>query len=152
VATLRIKAKPYAGDYRLDIDEEPLTTLEWRWIKRISGYLPATIREGVKGGDPDINIALAVIAMARAGRIAEADVTDVADRLARASIDNLEEIPDPSEELGEDPTTPPGTGSLTPNGGSFGNSTSENPDNLPPPTGPLDLRRFAESSRATSPP
>jgi hypothetical protein len=152
VATLRIKAKPFAGDYRLDIEEEPLTTLEWRWIKRISGYLPATIREGVRGGDPDINIALAVIAMARAGRIAEADVIDVADRLARASIDNLEEIIDPSEELGEDPTTPQATESHTPNGGSFGNSTSENPDNHPPPTGTLDLRRFAESSRATSPP
>ena len=33
------------------------TTLEWRWVKKVSGYLPGTIGDGVDGGDPDIFVA-----------------------------------------------------------------------------------------------
>src|SRR4051812_33842978 len=118
MATLRIHAKPYAGDYELDVEDAPLTTLEWRWIKQLSGYLPATIGEGIRGGDPDVQLALAVIALVRAGRVAEQNVREAADRLAHAAVDAIEELPDPSE-IAEaaDPTKAQATDSPMTNGG-----------------------------------
>ncbi len=61
-----INVRPYVGEYDFDIEGEPLTTLEWRWLKKISGYLPMTLDEGFRGGDPDLFVAFAVIALARA--------------------------------------------------------------------------------------
>lgn len=79
--------RPYDGEYRLGLDDEPLTTLEWRWVKRISGYLPLTIGEGFAGGDPDVVCALAVVALRRAGKIDQDQVLAVADKLADAPFD-----------------------------------------------------------------
>lgn len=153
MGTLRIHAKPYAGDYELDLDDAPLTTLEWRWIKQLSGYLPATIGEGIRGGDPDVQLALAVIALARAGRITEQSVREVADRLAHATVDTIEELPDPSEVAEpEDPTEAQATNSPASNGGGSGNSISDLPASDPSRTGPLDSPRFATYDRAISPP
>jgi hypothetical protein len=150
MATLRIhQPKQYAGDYELDLDEDPLTTLEWRWIKKVSGYLPATIGEGVQGGDPDVNVALATIALVRAGKVAERDALIVADRLAHVALDSFEELPDPSEAIGEDPTTARATDLPTPNGGKSGSSTSENQANGPSPIGHLDSPKSATYDRET---
>jgi hypothetical protein len=75
-------AKPYDGEYEFDIAEEPLTTLEWRWIKKIAGYLPLTVDEGFRGADPDLFLVFAVIALCRNGKIDPKDVYRIADRLA----------------------------------------------------------------------
>ena len=37
---------PYDGRYDFDLEGRELTTREWGWIKRLSGYLPLTIEEG----------------------------------------------------------------------------------------------------------
>lgn len=79
--------KPYDGEYEFDPEEQPLTTLEWRWIKKISGYLPLTISDGIDGGDPDVFVAFATVALARAGTIERSDVFRVADRLIEAPFD-----------------------------------------------------------------
>jgi hypothetical protein len=74
--------KPYDGEYEFDIAEQPLTTLEWRWIKKIAGYLPLTMQDGFRGGDPDLFLVFAVIALCRNGKVDPTDVYRVADRLA----------------------------------------------------------------------
>lgn len=75
----------YKGEYAFEIEEEPLTNLEWRWVKKISGYLPLTLSEGWEGRDPDLFIAFAVVALYRAGKITPTDALAVA-----ASFDELQ--------------------------------------------------------------
>jgi hypothetical protein len=81
--TTRIVVKgvrPYDGEYELDTGRA-FNAREWNWIKRIAGYMPNTISDGFRGGDPDLYVALTVIAMARAGRIDRAEGPDVAEVL-----------------------------------------------------------------------
>ncbi len=75
-----IKTGLYKGEYELDDSE--FTTLEWSWIKKFSGYLPLTAEEGFKGADPELYVALAVVAMHRAGRVEKGEAKVVYDRLA----------------------------------------------------------------------
>jgi hypothetical protein len=77
----------FKGEYEFDIEEEPLTNLEWRWVKKISGYLPLTISDGWRGGDPDLFVAFAVVALARAGRIGRDEALQVADQLLESPFD-----------------------------------------------------------------
>jgi hypothetical protein len=79
--------KPYDGEYDIDFGDPPLTTLEWRWIKKLAGYLPGTFREGIEGSDPDIVCVLAVIAMRRAGKFDIDEGPRVFQRLAEAPFD-----------------------------------------------------------------
>ena len=72
---------PYDGEYDLDT-ERAFNAREWHWIKKVAGYMPRTIREGFRGGDPDLWVALAVIALARAGKIDRSEGLAVADLLA----------------------------------------------------------------------
>ncbi len=78
----------FEGEYDLDISDQPLNALEWRWVKKVSGYLPFTIDDGLAGGDPDVVIALAVIAMQRAGKITRDQVLQTADQLADMPFDD----------------------------------------------------------------
>lgn len=96
--------KPYDGEYPLEMQEEPLTTLEWRWVKKISGYLPLTIGDGFAGADPDLVCALAVIALRRKGKIQKEQALLVADRLADAPFDGaaIQLVFDEEEETSED--------------------------------------------------
>ncbi len=73
-------AQPYDGGYELGVLEE-FSSREWGWIKRLTGYLPLTLEEGLTGGDPEIVCALAVIALHRAHRVEQADVPAVYERL-----------------------------------------------------------------------
>jgi hypothetical protein len=70
MAKIRIDLrKPYTGEYDFNIEDEPFTNLEWRWIKKISEYMPATVMDGWAGMDPDLFIAFAVVALVRAGKV-----------------------------------------------------------------------------------
>lgn len=137
-----INVKPYTGEYPLDLEDKPLTTLEWRWVKKISGYLPLTIGEGFAGSDPDLFIAFAVIALIRHGKIVKEQALLVADRLADHAFDGesiilqLGEIPD--EELEGDALPPaPETATGSPKRSSGGSSKpiSATPEPTPSPTG-----------------
>jgi hypothetical protein len=90
---------PYDGTYELDT-EQPFNGREWRWVKKISGYMPATMSDGFRGMDPDLFIALAVVAMCRAHRINRDQGLDVADELSEANMKNASIMleADPSEE------------------------------------------------------
>ena len=76
--------KPWDGRYEFDLDGQPFTTREWGWIKRFSNYLPLTVDQGWRGGDPELFAAFAVISLHRAGRVTPDDAADVYDRFADA--------------------------------------------------------------------
>ena len=78
--------KPWDGEYELDTDRA-FSSREWHWIKKVSGYLPLTVREGFAGQDPDLYVALALIAMCRNGRIQRDDWQRVAEQMAEAPFD-----------------------------------------------------------------
>ena len=64
--------RPYDGRYEFDLAGQELTTREWGWIKRLSGYLPLTVEEGLS--DPELIVVFAVIALRRAGKVEPKDV------------------------------------------------------------------------------
>ena len=82
-----VSVPPYEGEYEFDIEGHPFSTVEWRWIKQIAGYMPLTIEKGWAGGDPDLFLAFAVIAMRRAGKIQKAEVLQVAEQIEEAAMD-----------------------------------------------------------------
>lgn len=105
MAKLAIRGiRPYDGEYELD-EERAFNAREWRWIKRISGYMPNTVSEGMRGGDPDLYVALAVIAMARSGRIDRDEGLRVADEIAEAPFDDasITVVVDPKEDDADPP-------------------------------------------------
>jgi hypothetical protein len=75
---------PWDGRYPFDIAESEPTTREWGWIKRLSGYLPTTIEEGLRGADPELICAFAAIALRRAGKLQTDEVPALFDRLVDA--------------------------------------------------------------------
>lgn len=78
--TIQIEGvRPYDGDWPFDLNQQPLTTREWGWIKRLSGYLPNDVESGVN--DPEFVTVLALIALHRAGKVDTAEVPEVFDRL-----------------------------------------------------------------------
>jgi len=78
--------KPWDGTYELD-EDRAFNAREWRWIKKISDYGPLTLQKGFKERDPELFVALCVIAMCRDGRIDRDDGMDVAAELEEAPFD-----------------------------------------------------------------
>jgi hypothetical protein len=75
---------PWDGEYDFDLNGAELTTREWGWIKRLTGYLPMTVGDGFDGGDPELFSCFAVIALHRVGRIQPTEAQMVFDRIADA--------------------------------------------------------------------
>lgn len=140
----------YDGEYDLDLVGEPLTTLEWRWIKKLSGYLPLTVAAGWVGGDPDLFLALAVVAMRRAGKIEKEDALMVAERMEDGAtirvVGDAEEV----EEVEEaDPPVAPTEPRSSDDSGVLSSPTSGPPGQPPSPTGSPDSPRSATSDPLT---
>jgi hypothetical protein len=76
--------KPYDGRYEFDLGSQELTTREWGWIKRHTGYLPLTMEEGFRGADPELFTIFAVIALRRAGKIDQTEVAAIFERICDA--------------------------------------------------------------------
>ncbi len=143
-----INVRPYNGEYEFDIEEEPLTTLEWRWVKKISGYLPMTVNEGARGDDPDLYLAFAMIALTRAGKVDARDVLQVADRLALEPFDGtaIQYVGAPVEADADPPPVPAETPETS--GGPSSRSTSDPSGSDQKPTGHPDSDP-ADSDRLT---
>ncbi len=130
----------FDGEYDLDIADQPLNALEWRWVKKVSGYLPFTIDDGLAGGDPDVVIALAVVAMHRAGKINRDQVLATADQLADLPFDDAHlqliagEPVDPPMGQGSDETPANANGSSG-SSGDGSSTTSATPALSPSATG-----------------
>ncbi len=126
----------HRGEYPLDFDDPVPSALEWHWVKKISGYTLATAGDGYNDSDPSFFIALACIALVRAGRIREDDVYTTADELKRLPFDGStlsyvgaaeEAEPVPPAEAA---TTPPSQ-----NTGESSNSTWGRSEPTPTPIG-----------------
>jgi hypothetical protein len=103
---LEVKAKPYVGRYPF-VPLEEMTTREWGWITEHTGYMPLQVEDALAGGDPRLVTMLAVVALARAGKVANADVAQVYDRLSdQPAFSTVDFITDPVEE-GADADPPP---------------------------------------------
>jgi hypothetical protein len=125
--------KPYDGRYEFDLAGRELTTREWGWIKRHSGYLPLTITEGWDGGDPELFACFALIALHRAGRVEAGDVAHVFERIADAPFGGTIEVESDSLEDGDvDPPAPRTSGS-EPSSGDASPTSSER--SATPPNG-----------------
>jgi hypothetical protein len=108
--------KPWDGEYDL-VTDRAFNAREWRCIKKVSGYMPLTVSDGFAGGDPDLFVALAVVAMTRQGKVERDDMQRVADLLAEMPFDGAsismvgDEVTD--DELPLDSSPPPVEPSLT---------------------------------------
>lgn len=150
-----VNVKPWVGEYPFDLSEQPLTGHEWRWVKKLSGYLPLTVGDGLRGLDSELFLTFAVIAMVRAGKIDRDDVARVFERLSEAPYggDNaavVVHMEDDDEEADGDDADPPAEAALPPsssstNGGPSGSPTSEIPAESPPATGLPDSERSVTS-------
>ena len=98
--------KPWDGRYPLDLDGAELTSREWGWIKRLTGYLPFTVDEGFAGGDPELFACFAVLALRRAGRIEKGDVSDVYERIIDGPAAGTVRLESDSEETETDAGPP----------------------------------------------
>jgi hypothetical protein len=134
---------PYDGEYELDLNRA-WTTREWNWIKRISGYMPFTVNDGLRGGDPDLFVALAVIGMVRNQKIDRDRAMDVAEALMDVPYDGaaiqlvVEEETDqlPLDLTTEpEPSSPNGTPSKSDTSGSPSSTSSAPSETTPASTG-----------------
>ena len=109
---------PYNGEWELD-KGRTFNAREWRWIKHMSGYMPLTMREGFAGGDPDLYLALACIAMCRNGKIDRDDGMRVWEELSERDTTNASitlmasEADEEADEVPLDITPPPDEPSQT---------------------------------------
>lgn len=110
--------QPYDGRYELPYD---FSTREWGWIKRLAGYMPLTLEEGFRGGDPELFSVFAIIGMHRDGKIAAGDTQRVFDRLA--DVDPLASI---AFEAGQDEEAE--AGDADPSASSNGKQSSSGAD------------------------
>lgn len=109
MASITINEGPYRGEWPLDLGQS-FTILEWRWIKKISGYLPLTLEDGFSNLDPDLFLALTVIALARAGKVRPESVLDVAHRMEGTAFDGSMIVFDAgadNDDEGDDAGPPP---------------------------------------------
>jgi hypothetical protein len=125
--------RPYDGRYELDLDEQPLTTREWGWIKRHAGYLPLTLDEN-SFADPELITVLAVIAVRRAGTVELRDVPDLFDRLADAPFGSTITLETGVD--GDADPPPESTASKPSINGASSQTGSESSDGPRSPTGP----------------
>jgi hypothetical protein len=124
--------KPWDGRYEFDIVDAELTTREWGWIKRCSGYMPLTVAEGFDGGDPELFACFAVIMLRRAGKIQAAEVEDVFDRIADAPFGATIRVESDSADQTDDQSPPPSSwnGSTASSGEDSATSSASSDDPL----------------------
>ena len=113
---------PYDGRFELDLEGHELTTREWGWIKRLSGYLPLTIEEGL--GDPELITVLAVIALRRAGKVDTQSVPRTFDRLADAPFGAAVTMDTDRADTEADAGPPPSRSTLNGDGSGPGSTRS----------------------------
>jgi hypothetical protein len=149
-----VNVPPYTGEYEFDLAMQPLSTVEWRWVKKISGYLPLTITEGWEGGDPDLFLAFAICAMRRAGRITKAEVYEVAEIIEEAAVDGVAisfkgEVAEEEDEA--DPTIEPEPEDSKPDSGESSETPTEpSPESTTPKaSGIQDWATGSDSDRLT---
>jgi len=128
---------PWDGRYPFDFAETEPTTREWGHVKRLSGYLPLTIEDGLRGADPELVCAFAVIALTRAGKITHPEAQTVFDRLADAPFGASIRLETDTADLAADGDRPlpASSDASSSSSGDDGRTSSETSAPTPPPSG-----------------
>jgi hypothetical protein len=127
--------QPYDGRYEFDMEQRPFTTREWGWVKRFSGYLPLTLDRGAFT-DPEFIVVQAVIALHRAGGVADTDVPALIERMQ--DVDPFAAITYEAGPAEGDADPPPLSSDARPSSNGASSPTgSEISDSHPSGTGPL---------------
>ena len=124
---------PYDGRWEFDLEGRELTTREWGWVKRLSGYLPLTIDEGLS--DPELIVVFACVALRRASKVEIKDVPAVFEQLSDAPFGSAITMEtDVAEKEAEESHPPPSSSSESDD--SSGAASSPNSETLVmPPKG-----------------
>lgn len=125
---------PYDGRYDIDLAESEFTNREWGWIKRFSGYLPATFDDAVRGGDAEFWCVFALILLHRQHRITKADVAEVFELLQDAPYAAVAVEIDVHDE-GDAGPPPRSSNGNEPTAGPFSSASSDSPATPQSPTG-----------------
>jgi len=139
---------PWDGRYPFDIADNEPTTREWGHIKRLSGYLPTTIEDGLRGADPELICAFAVIALRRAGKIQNDEVQALFDRFADAPFGATVQLDTDTAELEEGDAGPPAGSS---NGSTSSSGTGSTVSSETSPPTPNDSGIPASATSASPP-
>jgi hypothetical protein len=124
---------PYDGRYELDMQQQPLSTREWIWVKKHAGYLPLTMDRSTFS-DPAFVVVEAVIAMFRAGRVTAAEVPDLVERFQ--DVDPFAAITYEAGPDEDDAVPPPSSSDEKPSSNGASSPTgSETSDSPPSATG-----------------
>ena len=99
--------QPWDGRYEFDLVGSPLTTREWGWIKRLTGYMPLTLERGFDGGDPELFAGFAAIALRRSGKVENSEVADVYERIIDSPFETTIRLESDSPEQTEADAGPP---------------------------------------------
>jgi hypothetical protein len=139
---------PYDGRWQFDLDTQELTTREWGWIKRLSGYLPLTVEEGLS--DPELIVVFACIALRRAGKATPAEVPDVFERLSDAPFGSAITMEtDTKEEVAEKAGPPASSSSGNADGSGDGSTKSSEISPPTPSVSGMPVSDISESARPT---
>jgi hypothetical protein len=123
---------PYDGEYEFDVSY--FTNREFHVIKRMASVRGAELLEALNAGDTDLFVALAAIALKRAGKIVHEDALWDAPPSAITFVDGDDEVP-PAEAQKTSPNDVSSSGQ-TESSGPPSNDDLAPPANDPNPTGP----------------
>jgi hypothetical protein len=143
--------KPWDGRYEF-ATPDLWTTREWGFVKRLSGYLPLTIEDGFKGGDPELFAVMAVIMLQRAGKISAAEVPELfTDRFADVPFGATIRIETDDDEQEETDAGPPaGSADSSSNGSGDSSKTSSESSEPDPSSSGTPASATSESPRIRS--
>jgi len=134
----------YDGAYELDLESQPLTGLDLHIIKTVAGVRAMEFEEALGAGDYDLQIALSVIALYRAGRVPREQFKRAADVLLGAAVGAIESAddeeaeadPPKAQEIESDSPEPDGDETSASSGSASSESSDSRGDTLTH-TGPL---------------
>ena len=126
----------FDGDHELDVEAQQFNGWELHIIKKISGLRPLEYQEALEEGDYDLVIALAVVALIRAGKLDRRRFQEAADGLLEAEAGKITMTETPGDASPPQPAPPASgnTGGSGPSGQPLNGSTGH-PVNTPTPTG-----------------
>lgn len=120
----------FDGTFDLDLDARPLNHWDTHVIKNIADVRGGQLSDALAEGDTDLIVALAVIALERAGKITKKEIMEARDVIYEAPLGKIALIDDATEEAADavpPPSEPAANGDANATNGSSGASTNGTP-------------------------
>lgn len=132
----------FDGVYELDYDGQSFSMWDLHMIKKIAGVRAAEFKEATDAGDTDVTVALAVIALRRAGKFEKNRALEVADLLMESEAGKIRyheeddaEVPPPEASPSEPAPRDGHAGSSTVSSPVSNGTGDDRPVIIPPLTG-----------------